>query len=125
MLGDAGDVDYPCFLLNGRVPAAPAAYDSKPGTPLRIRFINVGADTAFRVALGGHRMTVTHTDGYPVNQVDTDAPLIGMGERHDVLITLADGVLPFGGSGRGQGRRGARPRTVAVSRTRFQGLAGE
>ena len=30
-----------------------------------------GADTAFRVALGGHTMTVTHTDGYPVIPVQT------------------------------------------------------
>jgi FtsP/CotA-like multicopper oxidase with cupredoxin domain len=39
-------------------------------------------------------MTVTHTDGYPVQPVDTDALLIGMGERYDVLVTLADGIFP-------------------------------
>jgi len=93
--GDAGDVKYPYFLLNGRRSSAPAAYRGKPGKRLRLRIINAGGDTAFRVALGGHRMTVTHTDGFPVTPADTDALLIGMGERYDVLVTLADGVFPL------------------------------
>jgi FtsP/CotA-like multicopper oxidase with cupredoxin domain len=79
--GDAGDVSYPHFLLNGRVPAAPHTLTARPGQRLRLRLINAGADTAFRVALGGHHMRITHTDGYPVRPVDTDALLIGMGER--------------------------------------------
>ncbi|GAB3144394.1 multicopper oxidase family protein [Micromonospora sonneratiae] len=93
--GDAGDVSYPHFLLNGRLPAAPVAYRGRPGTRLRLRIINAGGDTAFRVALAGHSMQVTHTDGFPVQPVDTDALLVGMGERYDVLVTLADGVFPL------------------------------
>jgi FtsP/CotA-like multicopper oxidase with cupredoxin domain len=62
---------------------------------VRIRFINAAADTAFRVALGGHAMTVTHTDGYPVAPLAADALLIGMGERYDVQVRLADGVFPL------------------------------
>ena len=93
--GDAGDVKYPHFLLNGRRAGAPATYQGKPGARVRLRIINAGGDTAFRVALGGHRMTVTHTDGFPVQAVDTDALLIGMGERYDVVVTLADGVFPL------------------------------
>jgi len=34
----------------------------------------------------GHTLTVTHADGLPVTPVETDALLIGMGERFDVLI---------------------------------------
>ncbi|MEV1240458.1 multicopper oxidase family protein [Nonomuraea sp. NPDC049750] len=93
--GDAGDVRYPHFLLNGRVPTQPATFSTKPGTRLRIRLINAGGDTAFRVALAEHRLTVTHTDGFPVRHTDTDALLIGMGERYDVLVTLKDGVFPL------------------------------
>jgi FtsP/CotA-like multicopper oxidase with cupredoxin domain len=93
--GIAGHVHYPNYLLNGRLPADPEVFQAKPGQRVRIRFINAGADTAFRVAMGGHRMTVTHTDGYPLAPVDTDALLIGMGERYDVLVTLADGVFPL------------------------------
>lgn len=93
--GDAGDVTYPYYLINGRVAAAANTVAYKPGTRLRLRFLNVGGDTAFRVALGGHRLTVTHTDGYPVQHVDTDALLIGMGERVDALVTLGDGAFPL------------------------------
>jgi multicopper oxidase len=93
--GDAGDVRYPYYLINGRVRHAPRTFTARPGQRARIRFINAGADTAFRVALGGHAMTITHTDGYPVVPVRADALLIGMGERYDVQVTLADGVFPL------------------------------
>jgi FtsP/CotA-like multicopper oxidase with cupredoxin domain len=93
--GDAGDVRYPYYLINGRVRSAPRTFAARPGQRARIRFINAAADTAFRVALGGHEMTVTHTDGYPVIPVRADALLIGMGERYDVQVTLADGVFPL------------------------------
>src|ERR1700692_2469068 len=68
---------------------------SKPGQRIRIRIINAGSDTAFRVALAGHTMTVTHTDGYPVQPTDVDALLLGMGERYDVTVTAGDGVFPL------------------------------
>jgi FtsP/CotA-like multicopper oxidase with cupredoxin domain len=93
--GDAGDVAYPYYLINGRVATAPATFTSKPGRRARIRLINAGGDTAFRVALGGHRMTVVHTDGHPINPVQADALLLGMGERYDIIVTLADGVFPL------------------------------
>ena len=100
--GDAGDVDYPTYLVNGRVADAPNTVTFTPGTRLRLRLINAGADTAFRVALTGHRLTVTHTDGFPVQHVDTDAVLLGMGERFDALVTLGDGVFPLVASAEGK-----------------------
>lgn len=93
--GDAGDVNYPIHLINGRSSADPAVFTGSPGKRVRIRIINAGGDTAYRVALGGHSMTITHTDGYPVTHQDTDALLLGMGERYDVLVTLADSVFPL------------------------------
>lgn len=93
--GDAGDVKYPYHLVNGRVPADPAVYQGKPGKRIRLRLINAGGDTAYRVALGGHKLTITHTDGFPVEHQQVDALLIGMGERYDVLVTLDDGVFPL------------------------------
>jgi FtsP/CotA-like multicopper oxidase with cupredoxin domain len=93
--GDAGDVMYPYYLINGRIPAAPTTFTAKPGQRVRIRIINAGSDTAFRVALTGHRMTVTHTDGFPVRPTDVDAVLVGMGERYDVIVTAGDGVFPL------------------------------
>jgi FtsP/CotA-like multicopper oxidase with cupredoxin domain len=95
LLGGAGDVDYPYYLINGRTPSTPHTFTGRPGQRVRIRFVNAGSDTAFRVALGGHRMTVSHSDGFPVMPVSTDALLIGMGERVDVTVDLADGVFPL------------------------------
>ncbi|MGA5128989.1 multicopper oxidase family protein [Streptomyces olivoreticuli] len=93
--GDAGDVAYPHYLVNGRTPDAPETFTAKPGDRIRIRFLNAGGDTAFRVSLGGHRMTVTHTDGFPVEHAETDTLLLGMGERYDVLVEAGDGVFPL------------------------------
>ncbi len=93
--GDAGDIAYPYYLINGRIPGAPTTFNAKPGQRIRIRFINTGSDTTFRVALAGHSMTVTHTDGYPVVPTVVEALLIGMAERYDVIVTAADGVFPL------------------------------
>ncbi|MEV0224210.1 multicopper oxidase family protein [Streptomyces sp. NPDC050704] len=93
--GDAGDVAYPHYLVNGRTAKAPSVFRARPGDRVRIRLINAGGDTAFRVALGGHEMTVTHTDGFPVEHAKADALLLGMGERYDVLVTVKDGVFPL------------------------------
>ena len=93
--GDAGDVTYPYFLINGRVNTAPEVFRGKPGQRVRIRIINAAADTIFSVALGDHRLTVTHTDGYPVQPSQAGALYLGMGERYDVTVTLKDGAFPL------------------------------
>jgi len=93
--GDAGDVDYPLHLLNGRPSSDRPTIDVPAGDRARLRFINAGSDTAYRVAVGGNRMTVTHTDGFPIEPVEVDALLIGMGERYDVIIEPASGAWPL------------------------------
>ena len=91
---DGGDVTYPFFLINGRVPADPGAVEYRPGTRIRLRIINAGGDSAFRVGLPGIPMTVTHSDGYPVVPRQTDSVLLGMGERADAIISLGDTSVP-------------------------------
>lgn len=100
--GDAGDVSYPYYIINGRIPSAATVFNAKPGQRIRIRIINAAADTAFRVALAGHPMTVTHTDGFPVVPTDVDAVLVGMGERYDVIVTASDGIFPLIASAEGK-----------------------
>ena len=95
MGGDGGDVAYPMYLVNGRAPNDPDVLTAKAGQRVRIRFINAGADTIFDVALGGHRLRVTHTDGYPVEPAESSSLRIGMGERYDVVVTLGAGVFPL------------------------------
>jgi multicopper oxidase len=110
--GDAGDVTYPYHLVNGRVPGDPQVFRSKPANRVRLRLINAGGDTAYRVALSGHKLTITHTDGFPVQHQQVDALLIGMGERYDVLVTLDDGVFPLVAMAEGKNATG-----LAVVRT--------
>ncbi|MGI5191598.1 multicopper oxidase family protein [Promicromonospora sp. CA-289599] len=133
LLGGAGDVDYPHYLVNGRTPDAPYQFTARPGQRVRVRFVNAGTDTAFRVAVGGHRMTVTHSDGFLVTPVTSDALLIGMGERVDVTLTLDDGVFPLVASAegkQGQGRAlirtggGVSPADATISELSRQVLLG-
>lgn len=107
-----GNVAYPHYLANGRLPGNPSVFRARPGERIRVRIVNAGSDTAFRVALGGHRMIVTHTDGYPVEHTETDALILGMAERYDVLITAKDGVFPFVALAEGK-----RSRAMALLRT--------
>jgi FtsP/CotA-like multicopper oxidase with cupredoxin domain len=125
-MSDAGDVDYPAYLANGLLPEAAATVAARPGQRVRVRMINAAADTTFDVALGGHRMTLTHTDGFAVLPVTVDTLRIGMGERYDVIVTLADGCVP---ADRGTGRQGSDPRPApgpdrGCADTGYRGEAG-
>lgn len=91
--GDGGDVTYPLHLFNGKPPADPAQLTARPGQRVRLRLINAGGDTAYRFAVQGHRLTVTHADGYPVQPVTVDTLILGMGERYDVQLTAASGAF--------------------------------
>ena len=127
--GDAGDVVYPHYLINGRVPAAPDVLEAKPGQKVRLRIINAASDTIFTLALGGHRMTVTHSDGFPVQPTETGAFYIGMGERYDAVVTLRDGVFPlvaapFGKQGRAMALIRTGAGTAPPSTARPDELAG-
>ncbi|MFF4605346.1 multicopper oxidase family protein [Streptomyces sp. NPDC001339] len=91
----AANVDHPFHLMNGRAPDDRETFHAKPGDRIRIRLINASGDTAYRVALGDHIMTVTHSDGFPVEHQQTDSLVMGMAERYDVLVTAKDGVFPL------------------------------
>jgi FtsP/CotA-like multicopper oxidase with cupredoxin domain len=110
--GDTGDIRYPLYLANGRQARSPATVVARPGERVRLRIINAAADTAFRLALGGHRLTVTHADGFPVLPVRTDALLLGMGERYDAIVELKDGVFPLVAAAEGKAAQ-----ALAVVRT--------
>jgi FtsP/CotA-like multicopper oxidase with cupredoxin domain len=92
---DTGDIRYPLYLINGRRARSPATLSARPGERVRLRIVNAAADTAFRLALGGHRLTITHADGVPVLPITTDALLLAMGERYDAIVELDDGVFPL------------------------------
>lgn len=86
---DLSDVKYPSFLLNGRAPASPWTLEAGPGERIRLRLVNGGTSTYFRVLLDGHALEVTHADGLAVQPVVVDEILMGMGETYDVVVELA------------------------------------
>jgi FtsP/CotA-like multicopper oxidase with cupredoxin domain len=85
MMGDQVP-PYAGLLINGRLPSDPVAVEVRRGERLRMRVMNPSGATTFRFAVGGHRLTVTHADGYPVRPVTVDALLVSMGERYDVVL---------------------------------------
>lgn len=92
---DTVDLDYPMYLINGRSSQSPNIVAVAPGETVRLRFINAGTSTPFRVATGGSPMTVVASDGFNVDPVTADSLVIGMGERYDVLVTAPkSGSLP-------------------------------
>ncbi|OHT80328.1 copper oxidase [Mycobacteroides chelonae] len=92
---DAGDVKYPHYLINGRVAADPQATTYRAGQRVRLHIVNAGGDTAFRVSIPGVPMTVTHTDGFPVQPFKADTILVTMGERVDAVVTIPGSSVPL------------------------------
>jgi FtsP/CotA-like multicopper oxidase with cupredoxin domain len=89
---DGGDVTYPYYVINGRVTTDPQTVDYRAEQRIRVRIINAGGDTAFRVGVPNTKLTVTHTDGFPVVPRETDSVILGMGERVDATITVNSSV---------------------------------
>ncbi len=101
-----GDVDHPLHPINGRAPSDPITINGPSGGRIRLRMINAGSDTVYRIAIGGHAMTVTHLDGFPIEPVEADTVQLAMGERVDVTVTIGDGVFPIVASAEGKTRAG-------------------
>ncbi|UJA19220.1 multicopper oxidase family protein [Thermoleophilia bacterium SCSIO 60948] len=85
---DSGDVPHPLFLINGRTASFAPSVEAKPGDRVRLRLVNGAADTIFAVYVEEHDMTVTHADALEVEPQRTEALLLGMGERYDVLVDV-------------------------------------
>ena len=92
--GDAGDVSYPFHLFNSKAPDEAEILTATAGQVIRLRIVNAAGDTAYRVGIPGLKLTLTHTDGFPVQHQDVDAVVLGMGERIDALLTVRNGFTP-------------------------------
>lgn len=57
------------------------------GKRYRLRLINVSVDNSFMVSLDGHPFEVITADLVPVKPVVRDWIFLGIGQRHDVIIT--------------------------------------
>ena len=77
---------YEALLVNGRDAQEPQVFETRRGERLRLRLMNPSGATTVRVALAGHRLLVTHTDGRPVEPHEVDSVDLSMGERVDVVV---------------------------------------
>ncbi len=87
---DLADITYDAFLLNGRSNQNPWTFVARPGERIRLRIINAGASTYFRVMLDGHPLEITHADGLAVQPVVVDEVLMGMAECYDAVVRLSE-----------------------------------
>lgn len=117
---DAGDIRYPLYLINGRPPEDHASVQVRRGERLRLRVINAASDTLFSLAVDDHSLTVVASDGHEVVPTRTDALVIGMGERFDVLLDASrPGAHRIVASALGKGGRAvAILRYLGASRSR-------
>ncbi|HMQ04360.1 MAG TPA: multicopper oxidase family protein [Pyrinomonadaceae bacterium] len=81
---------YRGLLINGRLPASPAVFETKKGERIRFRIMNPSGATTFRFGVAGHKLSVIAADGRPVKPVLVDSLFIGMGERYDVIVEAAN-----------------------------------
>lgn len=87
---------YRGLLIGGRLPDDPRVFETKRGERVRLRLGNPSGATTVRVAIGGHRMSVSHCDGRPVEPVTVDSLVLGAAERYDVIVEAANpGVWPI------------------------------
>ena len=103
---DAGDVQFPLYLVNGRPPGDPYGVEVRRGERVRLRVMNAASDTMFAFSVDGHPLTLVASDGQAVEPVKTDAVLLGMGERADLMLEATSPgahrmlALPLGKTGR-------------------------
>lgn len=102
--GDAGDVAYPFHLFNGKDAENPETFTATPGERIRLRIINAAGDTAYRIGVPGQQLTLTHTDGFPIQHAEVDAVVLGMGERIDAILTVKEGFSPVLALAEGKGQ---------------------
>lgn len=87
---------YTALLINGRSSDDPFTFEVAERERVRLRLINPSGATTYRMAIGGHSMTVTHADGRPVEPLSVDSLYIAAGERYDVLVDGKNsGVWPI------------------------------
>ena len=85
MMGDRRP-PYAGLLANGRLPADPPRFEVREGERVRLRFVNASSATVFGVRTAGHRMTITHADGRPVEPTTVNSFVFGSGERYDAVV---------------------------------------
>lgn len=85
---DISDVAFDTFLMNGHPNDAPWSAPVKVGDIVRLRFIDAGSSTIFRIKIPGSNMIVVQADGNDVKPYSTKELTISPAETYDVLIKI-------------------------------------
>jgi len=100
---------YDGYAVNGRLSAHMEPLLVKKGDRIKLRLLNPSSSTIYDLQLAGHVLRVTHTDGQPVQPIETDVLRISMGERYDVLFRADNpGTWLLAANERGFGEGGLR-----------------
>jgi FtsP/CotA-like multicopper oxidase with cupredoxin domain len=80
----AGRPLFDTFVVNGKAYPHVPPLVVRQGERVRLRLINAGATQTQALALAGHRLTLTHSDGNALARpLAVEALLLGVGERAD------------------------------------------
>lgn len=83
------DAQYRAYAVNGKALHAGDPIRVKRGERIRLRIYNLTATKTLRIALPGHRFTVTHLDGYAVPmRKSLDALELGVAERVAAVVSM-------------------------------------
>ncbi len=85
---DFSDVGYDAFLLNGHTKSNPWKALVKVGDTVRLRFIDGGGSSQFRIKIPSSSMQVVHVQGNNIQPFTTDSLFLTPGETWDVLIKI-------------------------------------
>ncbi len=75
-------------FMNGATSAGQVPISVTSGQRVRFRFLNAAVRSHYVIALDGHSMDVTHTDGHRITTLTKQAIPIGAGERYDAIVTM-------------------------------------
>ena len=78
---------YDAYTINGQAAAVAEPLAVKKGDKIKVRLINASSGTIYDLRLAGHSLTITHSDGRPVEPFSVDVLRIAMGERYDVEVS--------------------------------------
>lgn len=87
---DYSDVAYDKFLINGHNTESPWIQQVKVGDTVRLRFINAGSSTLFKLKIPGTKMQVVHVEGNDVEPYEVDELTISPAETYDIVLKISE-----------------------------------
>jgi FtsP/CotA-like multicopper oxidase with cupredoxin domain len=92
---DLNDITYDAFLANDRTLADPPVVDVGRNAEVRLRVINAAASTNFTIDLGALPGMLVAVDGNPVAPLPVRQVPLGVAQRADIMVRVADAAAPI------------------------------